>query len=164
MIVMSCSEVNMKLKFSVNDIFSIFTRLITNIQRCIIKIKDKNMKSIGLKSGHVSCLYYLYKSGPLSQTELCEICNENKASISRKLDYLTKNDYTRRDISETNKYKNPIVLTEKGRQIAVFIDSKVKEIILEADSVLNENERINLYSSLEKINTKLQKMSLIGRK
>ncbi len=152
----------MKKKFCVKEIFSLFTRLLTNIQRCINKIKNSNMKALGLKSGYVSCLYYLYKMGAMSQTELCEICNEDKASISRKLEYLTKNGYVSRELNESaNKYKLPIVLTKKGEEIANFIDKKVSEIIIDADSSLKENEREILYFSLGKINDKLQQLSKV---
>lgn len=138
------------------NIFTLFTRLITNIQRCIKKIKDKYMRALGLKSGHVSCLYYLYKMGPLTLSELGDICDENKAAISRKIEYLTVNQYVERGNLDNNKYKLPIILTKKGEEIAKFIESKVNEIILEANQDLSDKNREILYSSLEDINNRLQ--------
>lgn len=148
----------MELTIKLENIFSLFTKLITNIQRCINKIKDANMKALGLKSGHVSCLYYLYKMGPLTQGELCEVCDENKAAISRKIEYLTKNEYTKRDNSNINKYKLPIILTQKGKEIAEYIDTKVNQVISESNAELNDYDRQILYSSLERINQKLNKI------
>ncbi len=142
----------------VEDIFSIFTNLITNIQRCINTIKDKNMKAIGLKSGYVSCLFYIGKFGSLSQGQLCDVCNENKAAISRKIEYLEKNGYVEKDLSSNAKYKNPITLTKKGKETADFIANKISEIISKANTEISENDRDILYASLEKINSNLKKI------
>lgn len=148
----------MKFSIKVENIFSIFTNLITNIQRCINKIKDKNMKALGLKSGHVSCLYYLYKIGPMTQAKLVEMCEEDKSAISRKIEYLTKNDYVEKDKSEDGKYKQPINLTPKGQEVSAFIANKINEIIQKSDAELNNNDRQILYTSLEKVNEKLKKI------
>lgn len=142
----------------IEDIFSIFTNLITNIQRCINTIKDKKMKEIGLKSGYVSCLYYLNKLGPLSQSELCDVCDENKAAICRKVEYLAKNNYVEKEAINNAKYKNPIILTTKGKEIADYITNKVNEIIIKASVDLNDHDRDILYSSLETVNLNLKKL------
>lgn len=139
------------------NIFSLFTGLITNIFRCINKIKDKYMKVLGLKSGHVSCLYYLFKLGPMTQKELCAVCDENKSAISRKVEYLTNHDYILRT-QEEGKYKLPINLSKKGKDIAKFIDDKINEVVSEANAELNDRSREILYSSLEKINNKLKNL------
>ena len=74
--------------------FQQFTVLITKINRSIHKIKTGEMEEFSLKSPHVSCLYYLYKSkGSLTATKLCEICDEDKAYISRSLDSLENSKY-----------------------------------------------------------------------
>ncbi len=139
------------------NIFSLFTGLITNIFRCINKIKQKYMKSLGLKSGHVSCLYYLFKLGPMSHKELCTVCDENKSAISRKVEYLTNHDYIVRT-QEEGKYKLPIKLSKKGTDIAKFIDDKINEIVGVANAGLGNRSRQILYSSLEKINNKLNEL------
>ena len=68
--------------------FETFTVLITKINRCIRKIKNLEMAEYGLRSAHISCLYYLYGETDLTATDLCERCEEDKATISRALDYL----------------------------------------------------------------------------
>ena len=71
--------------------FETFTVLIAKISRNIRKIKNNEMAEYDLRSPHISCLYYLYSSEGLTATELCERCEEDKATISRSLDYLEKN-------------------------------------------------------------------------
>ena len=73
--------------------FELFTVLISKISRSIRKIKTEEVSEFNLKSPHVSCLYYLYKSKPLTATELCDICGEDKAAISRSLEFLEKNGF-----------------------------------------------------------------------
>ena len=76
------------------DRYSRFTILINRISRSIHRIKDDAMCKYGLKSAHVSCLYYLYKEGkPLTARELCDACEEDKAAVSRAIDLLCKEGY-----------------------------------------------------------------------
>ena len=73
--------------------FKTFTVLISKINRSIKKIKTEEMDEFNLKSHHVSCLYYLYKSNSLTAKELCDICAEDKAALSRSLEDLERNGY-----------------------------------------------------------------------
>lgn len=73
--------------------FETFTVLVNRISRNIRKIKNQEMAEYHLRSSHISCLYYLYLSEGLTATDLCEKCEEDKATISRSLDYLEKNNY-----------------------------------------------------------------------
>lgn len=68
--------------------FKLFTVLTSKISRCIRKIKTEEMDEFNLKSTHVSCLYYLYEENSLTAKELCDVCDEDKAAISRSLDYI----------------------------------------------------------------------------
>ena len=97
-----------------NERFERFTVLITKISRNIRKIKNKEMADYDLRSPHVSCLYYLYVSESLTATDLCERCEEDKATISRSIDFLEKNGYIVCQSAKAKRYKAPLVLTEKG--------------------------------------------------
>ena len=52
--------------------FETFTILVNRISRNIRKIKNQEMAEYKLRSAHVSCLYFLYKSNGLTSAELCE--------------------------------------------------------------------------------------------
>lgn len=142
--------------------FGIFTGLLTNIKRCIQKLKNDYMEKMGLKSTHVSCLYNLYKSKHLTLTELCEVCDENKAAISRTVDYLVENKYVEKKYDETTKYKVPLTLTKKGEEIGQYIDKKVDEIVDLASVGINDKDREILYASLNSINKNLQMIANKG--
>lgn len=68
--------------------FEQFTSLIIRITKSIRKIKNIEMNIHGLRSSHVSCLYYLFICGPMTASSLCEKCEEDKSAISRALKFL----------------------------------------------------------------------------
>ena len=109
--------------------FQTFTVLIAKISRNIKKIKNQEMAEYGLRSVHVTCLYYLYSSDSMSATELCERCEEDKATISRALDFLRENGFIACDPNPEKKYKSPLCLTETGIAVGKKITDKINEII-----------------------------------
>lgn len=128
--------------------FETFTVLIAKISRNIRKIKNQEMAEYGLRSSHISCLYYLYSSDSVTATDLCEKCEEDKATISRSLDYLEKNGYLTCEAKHTKRYKSPLVLTEKGEEVANKIADKINLVLDEISVELTEEERIEFYRSL----------------
>ena len=104
--------------------FETFTVLINRISRDIRKIKNQEMADYHLRSVHVSCLYYVYSLGNVTSAELCEHCEEDKATISRAVDYLETNGFLLRDTG-AKRYKSPLLLTEKGRDTGKRIAEKI---------------------------------------
>ena len=131
--------------------FETFTVLINKISRNIKKIKNQEMAEYGLRSTHISCLYYLSSEKPMTATDLCEKCEEDKATISRSLDHLEKNGYITCDSKSVKRYKSPLLLTEKGKEIAQKISDKVNFVLDEMSGGLTEQERIEFYKSLTAI-------------
>ena len=135
--------------------FETFTVLIAKISRNIRKIKNQEMAEYGLRSPHISCLYYLYSAESLTATELCEKCEEDKATISRSLYYLEKNGYIICETKYTKRYKSPLLLTDKGKEIGKKITDKINMILDEISVGLTEKERIEFYRSLTVISDRL---------
>lgn len=138
------------------DRFRNFTLLIAGIHRCIKKIKSMEMAGFKLKSPHVSCLYYLYVEGELTARQLCKICEEDKAAISRSLEYLEENGLIYCDSSLKKRYNSLLSLTERGREVGARIDEIITEMLLEASMGLEEGEREKMYASLSLIYENLQ--------
>lgn len=138
--------------------FETFTLLIASVSRCIRKIKTEEVVDYNLKSTHVSCLYYLYKRQSLTLKELCDICDEDKALVSRSIDYLEKNGFIHGEESEHKRYKTNLYLTEKGKKIAKIIVEKVDKILERASIGLTEEDRVSFYRSLSLINDNLKKI------
>ena len=135
--------------------FETFTVLINRISRDIRKIKNQEMASYHLRSAHVSCLYYMYSLGSVTSAELCEHCEEDKATISRAVDYLETNGFLRRDV-DAKRYKSPLLLTEKGREAGKRIAERIGGILETVSHDLTEAERVAFYRSLSTISSRLE--------
>ena len=138
--------------------FETFTVLITKINRCIRKIKNLEMAEYGLRSAHISCLYYLYGEHDLTATDLCERCEEDKATISRALDYLESNGYITCESKSAKRYKSPLLLTEKGKEVSRQIAEKINRVLDEVSAGLSEAERVSFYRSLSFISNHLEQV------
>ncbi len=135
--------------------FEMFTVLMAKIRRNIQRIKTEEMAEYNLKSPHVSCLYYLYTHGSLTATELCDICFEDKAAISRSILQLEKLGYVEYSEKAKKRYRADITLTEKGREIAKCVSKKVNFYIDKIGGELSEKERLIFYKSLSTISKNL---------
>lgn len=141
------------------DRFATFTVLINRISRNIRKIKNQEMAEYNLKSIHVSCLYYLYIEDKMTATDLCERCEEDKATISRALDYLETKGYLTCESKSTKRYKSPFILTEEGRDIGKKIADKINGVLDIISTSLTEKERVEFYRSLSIISESLETVS-----
>ena len=136
--------------------FETFTVLINRISRNIRKIKNQEMAEYGLRSAHISCLYYLYTTDGATATDLCERCEEDKATISRALDYLETSGYLTCTSKSAKRYKSPLVLTEKGSIVGKQIADKIGAVLDTVSEGLTEEERIAFYRSLSIISHSLE--------
>ncbi len=141
------------------DRFETFTVQVVKISRYVRRIKSEEMREFNLKSPHVSCLYYLYKkNGTLTAKELCDACDEDKAAVSRSIDFLETNGYIVCDSKTEKRYKSPLSLTEKGKEIGAQIAFKIDKIVNVASAGLSEENRKIFYQSLKLISDNLQQI------
>ena len=124
--------------------FETFTLLVSKLSRSIRKIKSEEMAEFGLKGPHVSCLYYLSQCGGLTASELCERCEEDKAAVSRSLDYLEKNGYVERIPDPEDSRGVKVRLTEKGRALKPAFDAISKGLQAIITDRLSEEEALKL--------------------
>ena len=139
------------------DRFKDFTVLISRASRSIKKLKSDKMNEFNLKGPHVYVLYYLHTYGSLTASQLCELCNDDKALLSRSIDHLEENGYITRDNS-SKRYRSKIQLTPKGVVVAEKMVELVGEIVEEASQGLAEENRAIMYESLALICDNLEKM------
>lgn len=138
--------------------FETFTALIAKINRNIRRIKNLEMAEYDLRSSHVSVLYYLYSAEGMTATDLCERCEEDKASISRTLDYLEANGYIICESKSAKRYKSPLILTEKGQTVGRQIADKIDRVLAQTAMGLTDVERDAFYRSLAIISDTLEEI------
>ena len=139
--------------------FETFTVLIAKISRNIRRLKNQEMAEYGLRCTHISCLYYLYSKDFLTATDLCECCEEDKATISRALDFLEENAFITCESKSAKRYKSPLMLTQKGKEIGKKISEKIDRVLDEVSVGLNDGERKEFYRCLTIISGNLDKIT-----
>ena len=138
--------------------FETFTALVTGISRAIRRIKNEEMVEFHLKGPHVSCLYYLYKEDVLTAKELCDLCEEDKANMSRALDFLEKNGYILCKTQAGRRYRAALSLTDEGKKVGAHIAARIDRVLLAASEGVSESDRRTLYECLTKINDNLNRV------
>ncbi len=136
--------------------FSTFTVLIAKIGRQIRRIKSEEMGEFNLKSSHVSCLYYLHTQGAMTPAELCEICDEDKAAISRSIEHLEKNGYLVSRPPAPKRYRAPLILSKSGSEVAARIAEKIDGVLTLVGQEMSDEERSALYAGLHRVSEDLQ--------
>ena len=139
--------------------FETFTVLINRISRNIRRIKNQEMADHGLRSAHVSCLYYLYTGSGVTATELCERCEEDKATISRALEYLEQEGYLTGQAQTTKRYKTPLVLTQKGQAVGQKITQKIDGVLDAVGHSMTEAQRLDFYRNLSAVSKCLEEVA-----
>ncbi len=139
--------------------FETFTVLLNRINRNIRKIKNEEMANYELRSPHISCLYYLYISKELTSKDFCERCEEDKATISRSLDYLEKNGYIICKSQTKKRYNAPFELTERGMRAGKRIADKIASVLEEISTGISDNDREIFYRSLNIISENIDKVA-----
>lgn len=141
--------------------FSLFTACISDIYWMLQKIEREEMASYQLKAPHAQCLVAMSRrAGGVTAAQLCELCEKDKASISRTVSELVARGLVLREGG--NGYRAALRLTEEGRQIAGEVNRKVTRAVVRAGEGLTDADREVLYASLERIATNLEKLSEEG--
>ena len=127
--------------------FESFTTSVTKAYKCIQKMKIIEAERIGLKANHIMYMYYLGKNPEgLTPTELCKLCIEDKAAVSRAVVELTKKGFIKNAEENSNrKYRTKIILTDEGRQINRDLNEAIAIAVNKASKNLDEVDRENFY-------------------
>lgn len=131
------------------DRFGMFVAGITSCYRSIQKIKSMEMTEFGLKGTHVMCLFYLQQNPEgLTAAQLCQLCCEDKAAVSRNLWELEQKDFIRTQTEGGRKYRARILLTESGESVVRQMDSLIRQWVSLGGSGLTQEERDDFYRTL----------------
>lgn len=134
--------------------FQSFVSGITICYKYIQKIKSMEMTEFGLKGTHVMCIFYIsHSKEELTAAQLCQLCAEDKAAISRTLVTLQEKGYVE---AGEKKYRAHLKLTEKGKILASQIDGLIEQWVGFGGDGLTEDERNVFYTALDLISSNLR--------
>ncbi len=143
--------------------FATFTLAISEISRYWNKIAAEEMKAYDLKGAHAVYLVALHRNTDgVTATNLCEICNKDKAEISRAVSLMQKRGLVKKENVTTNTYRAKISLTEEGMRAASQVRERVIVAVEAAGMGLTEEMRDTFYESLTRISANLKRISKEG--
>lgn len=137
--------------------FEAFAGCILELNRCLLKIKELEMKPFGLRASHTMCLYYLGKNGAgLTATQLTELCREDKSAVSRCLSQLLGKGLIYCNLPENKRaYRTLFYLTENGQKLVKRMNRRIESVLLRGGIGLTETQRNVFYDTMELILTNL---------
>jgi len=145
------------------DRFERFSFTVAEIYRCWHKIATDEMEEYGLKGSYAVYFTALFRHPDgLTAVQLGELCNRDKADVSRAASLLEKKGLLQR-VSDSGKiYRTQLVLTETGRNLAEQINAKAAVAVEYASRGLPDDKRGVFYEALDLICENLQILSKEG--
>ena len=129
--------------------FEQFSGAVSCIYRCIQKIERVEMAKYGLKGPHAQCLLAMCRHPEgITSSELCNLCDKDKAAISRTLAELEEAGMVQRQERGGNRYRASLMLTDKGREAAASVNQKAQQAVEVAGEGLDDAQREVFYRVL----------------
>lgn len=142
--------------------FEQFTSAISGIYRDVLRLERDEMERYGLKGAFAQYLLAIDgHPGGITAAKLCEICDKNKAAVSRILSEMEAKDLITRD-GAPNQYKALIFLTKEGEKAVRFVKERSSVAAQVAGSELSDEDRRVLYTSLRRIAAHLERFCREG--
>ena len=112
------------------DRFERFCTAISGIHHSIQKIERMEMAKYGLKGPHAQCLLAIdrYPEG-ITAARLCDICEKDKAAVSRTVAELEQAGMLMRQDPAGKRYRSRLYLTEKGKLVAGNVNQTVHQAV-----------------------------------
>jgi len=109
-------------------------------RRAHAALLDKLLKPYGISHGQIFLLIALYEEEGISQHNLCEIYNLDKAGVGRSLNKLREKGYIRKEIDEVDKRRKKLYLTEKADKFKDKLFNILDTVEKQVRSDLTEEE------------------------
>ena len=145
--------------------YELFSSSVSCLYRDIQKIERNEMEKFGLKGPHAQCLLALsrYPEG-ITAAKLCEICEKDKAAISRSVAELEERGLLKRIERNGLRYRAVLKLTEEGKNAAGVVNEKARQAVEQAGAGLNDAQREVFYKVLAQIAENLHAICKDGLK
>jgi DNA-binding MarR family transcriptional regulator len=137
-----------------------FSFVISGIYRYIQKIERDEMEKFGYKGAYAQYLAALYRFPEgLTSVQLSEICDRDKAAVSRVTAEMEEKGLLVRDDTP---YRAKLRLTDKGREVSRFVRERGQKAVEAAGCDLSDEDRRIIYALLDSISARLESISRDG--
>ncbi len=143
--------------------YELFSASVSCLYHDIQKIERVEMMKFGLKGPHAQCLLAMsrYPEG-ITAVRLCEVCEKDKAAISRTLTELEKMGMVQRAFRSGSRYRANLTLTEQGKTAAQRVNRTAQLAVEKAGEGLDDAQREVFYSVLARISGNLHSICRDG--
>lgn len=142
------------------DRFEQFSAAISAIYRDIQRIEKDEMDRLGYKGAFAQYLVLLRRfPDGLTAAEICELCDRDKAAVSRVMSEMEEKGLVGRTGSA---YRAKLALTPLGLDAADFVACRAEVAVLEAGKGLSDRDRTIFYGALSRIAANLHELSEQG--
>ena len=126
-----------------------FSLSISSMYHDIQRIERTEMAKFGLKGPHAQCLLAMnrYPQG-ITSAQLCDICEKDKAAISRTLTELEQAGLVHRGERNGSRYRAPLTLTQQGKEAANSVSIRAQQAVERAGEGLDDAQREVFYRVL----------------
>ncbi len=137
--------------------FEQFCNAISAIHQAIQKIERVEMAKYGLKGPHAQYLLMMsqYPDG-ITAAQLCNLCEKDKAAISRAVSELEDAGMIIRRDPEGKRYRSLLQLTQKGTEVAGKVNRLVYLAVHQASEGYDAEKRETFIRVLNMIASNLQ--------
>ena len=142
-----------------------FSLSISRIHHDIQRIERIEMEKFGLKGPHAQPLLAMYRHPEgVTSVQLCEICDKDKAAISRSLSELEDKGMVVRNLHHGSSYRAALTLTERGQEAAQAVSEVARIAVEQAGIGMEDSQREVFYQVLALIADNLHAICTDGLK
>lgn len=143
--------------------YELISGSVSSMYHDIQKIERVEMAKYGLKGPHAQCLLVMKKHPEgITAARLCEICEKDKAAVSRILAELEEAGMILRENRNGSRYRANLLLTEQGQAAAETVVEKARLAVELAGTGFDEAEREVFYRVLSIIAGNLHRLCRDG--
>lgn len=140
-----------------------FSSVISTIYRCVQKVERDEMVKYGYKGSYAQYLAAINRHPDgITSRELCEICDKDKAAISRIVSEMEEKGLVQRVGDGASLYRARLYLTEAGKRLAGVVSERGRVAVEVVGEGLSDQDRAIFYAALERIASNLHKIGREG--
>ena len=133
-----------------------FTRNVNIISRCAHAYRSDILEPLGLGASHYFYIFLVCAEPGITQDQLAHRLYTNKSSVTRAIATLEENGFVQRRVPEEDKRVTKVYPTQKAESILPEVRRIARAWNNFLLSELDEGEKNNFLSTLEKISKKAQ--------
>lgn len=140
-----------------------FSSIISTIYRCVQKVERDEMVKYGYKGSYAQYLAAIARHPDgVTARQLCEICDKDKAAISRVVAEMEEKGLVERIGDGASMYRAKLYLTDEGERLAKVVSERARVAVDVVGEGLTDHDRSIFYSALDIIASNLQRIGREG--